>query len=412
MTLEPATIPDHVPDALVAEWDHYNDPRLLRDPHRAYGDLRARHRIFFSPLNGGFWVITRYEDIFDALRRTDLWSSKYLAIPARDNFLMPINLDPPDHTKYRRLVIQAFTPSRIRALEDSIRESARTTVTERAEHDTCEFMNEVARPYPATIFSRILGTPGDQWPRFMNWNHTILHVGDMNARADATSAVTEYLRELIAQRAADPQHDLLSSLLTVEVDGERLTEQELLSFAVLLFMAGLDTVSGALGFIFGFLAQSPDHRRQLVNEPELVRPAVEELIRYSSNVQLSRTATTDFQFAGVQIKAGDRLMLPLISANRDDRAFPDPDRVDFRRTPNRHIAFATGPHLCLGAHLARHEIAILLEEWHRQIPDYQLPAGHVLAHHGGGLVNLNELPLQLGSGENSTVSRGALHAST
>ena len=390
-------IPTHVPSELVYTWDHYNDPDLLREPHAAYDKLRERYRIFFSPLNEGFWAITQYDDAYEALRRTDLWSSKYLAIPALENFLMPINLDPPNHTKYRRLISHPFLAPRVKELGSSIRVIAQELIGDIVGRNECEFMDEVGRPLPAMIFSRILGTPPDQWRQFAEWNYAIFHVDDMKARAAATGAVTDYLRHLVAQRADHPSDDLLSLLLTTEVDGERLTEDELLSFAVLLFMAGVDTISGALSFIFAFLARSPDHRSQLIDEPELIRPAVEEMLRCRSHVQLSRTATGDFEFAGVQIKQGDRLLIPLVSANRDDAAFLDAARIDFLRTPNKHIAFGTGPHKCVGDHLTREVIVILLEEWHRRFPGYEIDDAAPLSHHGGGLVGLNTLPLLLHS---------------
>jgi cytochrome P450 len=182
--------------------------------------------------------------------------------------------------------------------------------------------------------------------------------------------------------------------LDCEVDGERLTQDEAYAFTYLLFMAGLDTVTNSLGFTWMFLAQHPGHRRQIVEDPRIIPDAVEELLRYYSFVGITnRTVSRDLEFAGVAMRGGDRIMLPTSAAGRDDEQFPDAQVVDFGREPNRHLAFAAGPHRCLGSHLARAELRIALAEWHRRIPEYRI-AGTGVTYHGGALGGPTALSLE------------------
>lgn len=393
---EGAAFPDYVPPGLRCPWDHYRDPALVRDPIGCYDDLRSRYRVFFSQLYDGFWVFTRYDDILRTLQNPELWSSMYTSIPARTNQLLPINLDPPDHARYRRLLNLAFSPRSALALEAEMRAVTCELLDELDGSSEFDFIDAFAKPFPSAIFTSLLGLPVDEWRRLMDWNNEIIHTGDVTARQRATAEVTEYLAQLIGARRERRRGDLLSELLDAEIDGHRLSQDELLSFAVLLFMAGLDTVTAALGFIFAYLADHPGDRALIVAEPDLIPGAVEELLRLHSMVQTSRTATADCEIAGARVRQGDRVLLPLATAGRDPLAFPNVDRADFRRQPNRHLAFGAGPHRCLGSHLARVELRVALEEWHRRYPDYR-PVPGVRSAHGGGVAGLDSLRLTVAS---------------
>lgn len=387
-------VPDHVPDALVYHFDHMTDPAALADPFRRFDELREQFRVFYSPAHGGFWVLTRYADIHTALQRHEMFSSFPTALPTRENgeFMpgvraLPISLDPPEHSKYRKLLNQPFSPGRIRALEDSIRAISRELVDNVAGAGECDLMWEIARPLPTRLFVHMLGLPSGEWKKFADWAAVPGYAG---------AEIVPYLRTIVAQRKVDRRDDLISLLFDSEVDGERLTDDEVLAFSCLLFTAGLGTTRSAIGWFFKFLAEHPAHRQRLLDNPEVIPGAIEELLRYYGFVQTSRAATDDLEFAGVRMRRGDRVLLLHGAANRDPRIFPDPHEVDFSRTPNRQIVFAVGPHRCVGAHLARLELRVVLEEFHRQIPSYQIAPGADLTYHGHLVWGVDKLPLVFG----------------
>lgn len=389
--------PSHVPEDLVYPLEHYNSEAFLQDPVGFWDELRDHRRVFWSPFHGGFWCLTRYEDIHEAFQRSDLFSSRMQAIPGREVRMLPITLDPPDHTKYRHLLNRPFGPANVRAFAGDIRSLCRSLIDQVCGEGRCDFVKAIARPVPTEIFLRFLGLPPDDTDRFLDWNQTILHVQDdaegQAAKDLATSQVSVYLREQIAERTKNPGDDLISILLATELDGVPLPEEDVLAFAVLLFIAGLDTVTSAMGFCWAFLAGNPEYRRQIVEEPGLIPSAIEELLRYHSFVADGRYITSDVEFAGVSMRAGERIMLPTAAADRDPRQFPHADIVDFHRNPNRHLAFAAGPHRCLGSHLARLEMTIAMEEWHSRIPDYRLEEGATVQFHGGGVAGPDHLNL-------------------
>jgi cytochrome P450 len=365
---------------------------MKREAAGAYSDLRENYRVFFSPLYGGFWVFTRYEDIKEALQHPELWSSRHSAIPTREMSLPPLTSDPPQHTVYRRLINPAFTPFKVEERASSIRELARQLISGIASTEF-DFLDEFARPYPSIIFTEIFGLPSDEWRRLMNWDEVILHSDDFGARAQATADVRAYMRERVADRTRAPRDDLLSQLIASIVDSKPLPEDELLTMSVMLFLAGLDTVTSHMGSFIHFLATHPDHRQQIVDDPKIIPGAVEELLRFFSQSNPCRTAACDFEFAGVQIREGDRLLIVLGSAGRDGEEFEGASSVDFTRPNNRHIAFGAGPHRCAGLHLARFELVIALEEWHARFPEYELAPGYAPDYFLGGVMGLQALPL-------------------
>ncbi len=397
--METLTIPGHVPADLVHELDHWNGADYLADPLGFWDGLRERFPVFWSPLHGGFWCLTRYEDIHEAFQRADLFSSRLTNIPGREVTLLPISLDPPAHSPYRRILNQPFAPARIDTLREQITVRCDELIDAVVAAGRCELISAFAKALPTHIFLQLLGLPPEELDRFLDWNHVILHVqgGDagLARQRQANAELAAYLAGLVATRRDDPQDDLVGVLQQAELDGAPLPEADVLAFLHLLFMAGLDTVTSALGWCFQFLAEHPAHRQQIVDDPSLIPDAVEELLRFHAFVEDARTVTTDIEFAGVQMKAGDRIMLPTSAACRDDAQFPDAMVVDFRRQPNRHIAFASGPHRCVGSHLARAELVIAVERWHRRIPHYRIAAGSPRRAHGGGVAGLDELHLVL-----------------
>ncbi|EUA36829.1 cytochrome P450 family protein [Mycobacterium avium subsp. avium 2285 (R)] len=264
----------------------------------------------------------------------------------------------------------------------------------------CDFVTQMARVFPSIVFLNIMGMPVDHLDDFLAWEELILHTEgageDAHARRlEGMTHVMGFFQQLIEQRRAerDPNaQDIVSRAIDWTIDGQPINDLELLNCLLLLFMAGLDTVASQTSYTMLHLATHPQDRRRIFEEPEIIPQAVEELVRAYPIVQTARKATQDMDFHGCPVKAGDMAAFPLAMANRDDQMFSDGRRVDFDRGVTRHIAFGGGPHRCLGSHLARQEMAVLLEEWHRRIPDYELAADPV--EHGGQVFGLNSLQLR------------------
>lgn len=388
--------PDHVPAELVRDVDHVFGADFLADPFEAYRGLRDQ-RVVWSPNHGGYWVLTRAEDIRAAYQQPELFSSASTGIPAhvsRKEKLYPLELDPPDHTAYRRVIAPLFAPKAVTARTAAIDATAGALIDEFADRGRAEFVADFAEPFPTRIFTNILGLPVAEAPKFVAWNNTLLHSQDRpEDRRAAGIEINDYLRDLIAARRAEPRDDVVSALLAGEIEGRPIELEEVQNLCFLLFIAGLDTVTAALSWCFRFLAEHPDHRRQIVENPDLIPSAVEELLRVHSFVNPARTATRDLEFAGVQMRKGDRVLLATALVAQDPAEFPDEAQVRFDRSANRHLAFGAGPHRCAGSHLARDELSTALALWHARIPDYAIDAGETVSIHAGGVFGLDRLPL-------------------
>ncbi len=388
--------PDHVPADLVRDFDHVTGADFAVDPFAAFEAARG-DRAFFSPHHGGYWVLTTMADIRGAMQRPEDFSNSVTGIPAhapRAVKMAPLELDPPEHTAYRRVLAPMFAPRAVTARTAAIDRTCEGLVDGLADRGHCDFVGEFAEPFPTTIFTNILGLPTAEAKKFVDWNNVLLHGYDRpDARRQAGVDINGYLAELIAQRAAAPRDDLVSALLAGEVDGRPIRADEVANLTFMLFVAGLDTVTAALSFVFRFLAEHPGHRRQIVEEPALIPSAVEELLRVHAFINAVRTVTSDLEFAGVSLKAGDRVLVSTNLASNDPAEFPDPMEVRFDRPGNRHLAFGAGPHRCAGSHLARDELTTAVAAWHRRIPDYAVAPGQTITLHAGGAMGIDRLEL-------------------
>lgn len=354
-------------------------------------DLRRRHpfvRSTFGP--NGHWVLCDGELVREALHRPELFSSSVVTPLEEDPPYkwIPEMLDPPEHTKWRQLLSPHFAPRRMEAMEGSVRHRCVEIIETFADRGHCDFLHDFAWRYPTTIFMELMGLPLAGLDRFMAWEHDILHLTadedpDRSRAIAAMLAVQEYFSGLIDEKRADPGDDLLTEALTWTIDGEPISQADMLSWCLLMFMAGLDTVSIQLSYSFWYLAQHDDDRARIVADPAVIPSAVEEFLRAFAFVAPARKVMRDGDFHGCPMKAGDMVLVPLSAATRDPASFAEPDRVILDRSPNDHIAFGAGPHRCLGSHLARRELRIALEEWHRRIPEYRLTPGVDVVEHGG-----------------------------
>jgi cytochrome P450 len=390
-------VPEHVPPGLVRDFDHVHGPALDFDAFTVYREAPT-DRVFYSPFNGGYWVLTKAEDIRAALQAPEVFSSAATGIPAhpsRREKMYPLELDPPEHRPHRQVLTPFFAPKAVVAKAQAIQRVCVELLDPLVRVGECEFNADFAQPFPTTIFTAMLGLPNSESKQFVEWNSVMLHEFDDPARrAEAGVEINAYLRDLIEQRAADPQDDLVSQLLDTSIDGVPVTRDTVQNFTFLLFVAGLDTVTAALAFAFRFLAEHPAHRQQLLDEPDVIPGAVEELLRVFSFINMGRTVTHDVEFAGVQMKSGDRLLASTTFASMDPDEFDAPLVVDFRRRANRHLAFGAGPHRCAGSHLAREELRTAITEFHRRIPHYEVVRANEIRMHGGGAMGIDRLDLR------------------
>ena len=298
-------------EEFVEHFDH-QDPRMAGDPRPVYGMMARECPVKWSDKHGGYWVISGFEEAHYAMHHYEQFN-RYpaAAVPAypRERVMLPIEVDPPVHSKYRGLLAPVFAPSRVAALESHIRTNAAELIDAFADRGHCELISELADPLPTVIFTEMLGLPGEEAPKFKDWKNAIVHgVHDdptgTGGRAQAVKLVEAYLADMLEDRKRERRDDIISVLLDSRVDGERLTDQELIDIAYLLFLAGLDTVTASIGLHFLHLAQHPEHRDQLVQHPDLIPQAVEELLRYESLVIGGYTIAEDFEFHGCPMKKG------------------------------------------------------------------------------------------------------------
>lgn len=337
-----------------------------------YRVLRDEHPVFHDPEKQQF-VLSRFDDVWRVVHDHETFSS---VVDEADNLLpQMIYMDPPRHTALRALVSRGFTPRRVAEVESQARAAARTLIDGIAPRGECEFQHEFAAILPSVVIARMIGVPDEHVPKFREWTGSFLEITEPGDFAEAAANIYGLFAELLAERRANPRDDMMTALIGAEVDGERLTDEELLGFCLLLVLAGNDTTSSLIGSGIVMLARDPEQRALLVDDPSLWPVAIEELNRIESPTQvLPRTATKDTELHGVTIPAGSRVMLVWGAANHDDREFPDPERLDVRRGATRHLAFGHGAHYCLGANLARLEARVAFEEWHARFPTYELTA--------------------------------------
>lgn len=383
-----ATTVADVPAHLVVDFDVY-DPSLTIPVDRMQecaAELAKIGPLVYSTAHGGHWIVTRYDAVHDVLRKPEIFSSyPNNLVDAGAGKFLPLELDPPEHTAFRAALQPLFSPTRMRELEVEIRRIVNELISEFAARGSAEYISEFAHELPTRVFLALMGWPLSDAPLLTEATEIALNgrPGDTpeqanESRMQAAFQMFGYFGKVIAERrtgGADLD-DITSRVLRnkIEVDGRErpLTDEELARMFFLLLIAGLHTVQGSLAWAVLHLSQNPDQRKLLVEDPGLVPAAVEEVLRYEAAVSMGRRAVADTEIGGVAVREGDQLLVMLCSANRDATQFHEPDAMRIDRTPNRHLTFGSGPHRCLGSHLARIELRIALEELHRRIPDYAL----------------------------------------
>ncbi len=378
---------------------------VVRCPHAAYRTLVDHFPVSRMPGTNGP-IISRYEDVVFALRHPEIFSSEMEAQMnlGTERPMIPQQIDPPKQTKYRKLLDPLFSRKRMLELEPSIRASADTLIDRFIDDGECEFDKSFAIPLPCQSFLHLFGLPLSDLDLFLELKDGIIRPStlaedpmDVEAadkiRANSGRRIYAYFEDQIAECKKKPRNDLMTFLVEAEIDGEKLSHNEILDISFLQIIAGLDTVTATLGCNLAYLAANPDQQALLVQNPGKIENAIEELLRWETPVTgVPRLIKQDVEIAGVTLKAGEMVLLLLGSANIDPREFDAADVVDFDRERNRHVAFASGPHRCLGSHFARMELRVAMEAWHARIPSYRIKEGETPIY-SPGIREVQYLPL-------------------
>lgn len=396
-------VPAHVPASLVRHYDFRNDPAFVTDPWNWMDRLNDGPPIFWSPELGGYWVVARGPMIEEVFARGDLFSVRSLAIPKqpRAPVLIPNSLEPPEHGKYRKILSQQmFSPRALGVMADECRQLVKDLLAGFQRDGECEFVSTFATLVPISMFLRMMGVDPGRRAEFQPFVDKVFR-GKTAAEVqsgfvEAASFLSLWLEdELKDPAAAVGKGHMLGAMINAEIDGRGLTRDEMLSMSMMLFLGGLDTVASQTTHVFHFLATNPVHRDSLARDPALIPKAIEEMLRRFGISHIGREVAKDIEFHGVKMKAGDSIVASTPIAGIDRRVFPDPLTVDFGRFSGKptHWAFGAGPHICPGAHLARVELRIMLEEALPALPNFRLKPGAKIDYLPGATLMVKELPL-------------------
>ena len=378
---------------LVVDFDIY-DPSVTMPVDRMQekaAQLAEIGPIVWSTTHGGHWLVTSYEHVHAILRDPETFSSHpNNLVDAGQGKFLPIELDPPEHTSYRQALQPLFSPNRMKALEPRIRQIVVELIESFQADGKVEFVERFAHELPTQVFLALMGWPIEDAPVFTEATEIALNgrPGDTpeqaaESRTKAAYEMFGYFMKVIGERRAAmeagdaPAEDVTNAIIQTEItDSEgvqrALTDDELARMFFLLLIAGLHTTQGSLAWMMLHLSQNTDERDKIIEDAGAVPAAVEEILRYEAAVAMGRRAVRDAEVAGVTVREGDQLLLMLCAANRDEAEFDEPGALDVERTPNRHLTFGSGPHRCIGSHLARLMLKIAAEELHQRIPDYRL----------------------------------------
>jgi cytochrome P450 len=401
--------PAHIPDSAVYDFDAYQDPGLIADPVKRIAALVKRAPpIFWTPRNGGQWVIQGYEALFNAYRSPETFSSQFVS-PEQMKAIMaslppgtpriaqarPINLDPPEHTKYRQPLQKTFSPKSALALKDDIRKLANELIDKVAAQGRCDFVPAIAEQLPVQVFLKLFGLPLERQAEYraLAKEHLSGNTLDMKAMMVKQARLLDVMRETLLERRDHPRDDIISMLWQAGVDGRPTTMDDMEDYSVLLFLAGLDTVVNGSAFLMLHLARNPALQEQLRANPKIIPEAVEEMLRRYTFTVPVRCVAKDVVYEGVTMKAGERVLMYDPAADLDPKQFKNPETYDINREEKTHIAFGAGPHRCLGSHLARVELQIITEQMTSRLPQFRLDPQKPPRYHGGHVIGPEFLPL-------------------
>lgn len=386
------------PDAsLTVDWDIYTEPKLLEDIHLGWHSLHdTAPDIFWTPRNGGHWVVMRFDDQVQVLKDAEHFSSRELHIPPLFNgsVMIPLNLDPPEHTRYRAMLMRYFGPGAIKTMEPKLREWANRLIDRVIDKGECDFTEALGAAFPVSVFMELMGMDLARFDEFRSVVLEFFSNISVERRGQVQQRIFSIMRALYEDKRAHPADDLATALLNEEVRGQKLTQEELESIGLLLFLGGLDTVANALTFAFRHLAQDTALQDRLAAEPERVGDFVEESLRRYAVVNQTRIVKKDVVIKGAQFREGQMVICPLTAAGLDERRNPDPEKFDIDRKDRGHITFSIGAHTCIGNMLGRMEMRVFTQTWFERVGRFSLAGDDGPKWRPGMVMALESLPLK------------------
>ncbi|ASE38812.1 cytochrome P450 [Brevundimonas vesicularis] len=353
--------------------------------------------IFWTPQNGGHWIVKGFEAITQVVTDPEHFSVREMQIPRVENppFFIPLSLDPPENLPYRQAMIPMFGPVAIKALEPRIREWAAQIVDRVVANGACDFQAEVAKLFPVTVFMELMGMDLSRLQEFRALAEGFFENQNNAAELGRLSGlILGTLKALIDEKRANPDGKLMSHFITVDVGGRQMSEDEILAMSFVLFLGGMDTVTNVTGFAYQQLAQMPEVQARLAADPTLIPAFTDEAVRLFGVVNTPRLVVKERQIGDVQFSEGEMVLNVLCVGSRDPRRFDAPNTFNLDRKRAQHLTFSSGPHLCIGHVLGRAELRILTEEWIKRVPSFRIKSGEPRRFRIGTVMALETLPLE------------------
>jgi cytochrome P450 len=394
------SLPDHVPEHLVREFNMYGPPGIDKDFHEAWATLLQEDDscpLVWTQENEGHWLPTRTSIIEEILTDYSRFSSRSIILPkshSADHGLLPTTIDPPEHHFYRKTLNHSMAPAAVNAMGDDIRGIVTSLIDGFVDRGECNFTRDFADILPIRVFLSMMNLPEDDIPQTKYWADQLIRPDGTITFADALQNLKDYIAPYVDERMGTDGTDMLSRMVNAETNGRRLTREEAVKLSIQVFIAGVDTVVNLLGFVFLFLARNEKHRLQISSGETTVSDAVEEILRRFPLVTVAREVTEDFEFHGVQLKAGDMVAAPTPLAGMDNTFTPNAVDVEFGRKQGNSLTFGRGAHTCPGKNLARVELRIAIEEWLKRIPDFDVAENSQVSFSSGIVGVVNELNLR------------------
>ncbi len=390
-------IPPHVKPEQVFSFDIYADPRVGDDVQGTYSAALAdAPDIFWSPLNGGHWMVKRHDLIAEIVKKPEVFSAREMQIPRVENppFMIPLSLDPPDNVPYRHVLMPKFSPRAVADMEPKMRAMAADIIDEVLAKGECDFVADISARFPVSVFMEVMGLPLDKLREFRAIADTYFNARTNEEIQRISQQIFGIFNELIAYRRETPGDDLITHFLTVDVEGRKLSQDEILAMSFVLFLGGMDTVTNVTAFTFQHLAGDPALQARLAADPSRLSDFAEEGLRMFGVIGTPRLVVQDHDAHGVSFRKGEMVLSALWQSGRDSEKMDNPDGFDIDRKEKPHLNFSTGPHMCLGHALARAEMRILADEWLKRVPSFRAKPGVKHGFRIGTVIALESLPLE------------------